>query len=336
MSILIKKFTSLAVFTSLLSITNLIVLDSAQAYYVNFANGDFQDSGDTLNNGSGWEGTGSTDIRGTYSTIDPFPNDAANTLQGVITTACPGTIQTGECTDDDNNSLPRNDDAPTSAGTFNLLGQDQIGATNNIPALQTALGLSANAFSIPREVGDTPILDSEGNPLYRTPKEGSAIYQEITVLPGGDPAGVLLEFNWDFLTNDGEGSEGDKDFGFISISGSGYEQVIVLEDSTGTIPTASGTDFATNTAPYAAYVSEVPLAPGDYVVAFGVVDVDGVSNSSALLIDNFSAREVPFDFSPSTGLLLMTGVFGIRSKYKALAAKGSLKLKPLLSKEYRS
>ena len=312
MSILIKKITSIAVFASLLSVTNLITLDSVQAYYVNFANGDFEDSSDALNNGTGWEGIGSTDIRGTYSSVAPYPNDVANTLQGVITTACPSSIiQAGECIDNDGNGLPRNDDAPTSAGTFNLRGQDQISATNDTPDLQDALGLSANAFSIPREMGDTPILDSNGNPLYRIPKEGSAIYQEITVLPGGDPAGIVLEFNWDFITNDGEGSLGDKDFSFVSITGSGYEQVIVLEDSTGNIPTASGTDFATNTDLYATYLSEVPLTPGNYLVAFGVVDVDGVSNSSALLIDNFSAREVPFEFSPSAGLLLMTGVFGI-------------------------
>ena len=64
--------------------------------------------------------------------------------------------------------------------------------------------------------------------------------------------------------------------------------------------------------PYAAYVSnELALTPGNYRVGFGVVDVDGTDRSSALLVDNFDMREVPFEFSPSTGLLLIASFWGI-------------------------
>ena len=146
--------------------------------------------------------------------------------------------------------------------------------------------------------------------MYRIPKEGSAIFQDIQIVDNGNPTDTLITFNWDFLTNDGGGSLGDKDFGFFSISGNGVEEVIVLEDSTGSIPTASEPDFANNTNTYQPYSSQIDLEPGNYRVGFGVVDVDGSGYSSAFAVDNFNAQEVPFDFSPTTGLGLVAGLIG--------------------------
>ena len=84
--------------------------------------------------------------------------------------------------------------------------------------------------------------------------------------------------------------------------------MIVLEDSAGTIPTASQNNFATNTNLYQAYASaELSLTPGTYRVGFGVVDVDGVGRSSGLLLDEVAMEEVPFEFSPTTGLALVFG-----------------------------
>ena len=297
MIISIQKFTPITIIVSFLGLGSLITANSANAYSVTFSNGDFEDS--TLLDGTtGWTGTGSTDINGTYSQVAPY-----DTQQGIITTACPsGNL--GVCQND------RNDDPGTTTGTFNLRNQDQISASPELATLQTQLGLSANAFALQREINGTPLSDTGGNPLYRTPKEGSAIFQDIQIVDDGNPADTLITFNWDFLTNDGGGSLGDKDFGFFSISGNGVEEVIVLEDSTGSIPTASGTDFVTNANTYQSESLQRNLAPGNYRIGFGVVDVDGSGYSSALAFDNFNAQEVPFEFSPALGIFIVGGIIG--------------------------
>jgi hypothetical protein len=314
MFISIQKITPIAIIASFLSLGSLITANSVNAYGITFSNGDFENS--TLLNGSnGWTGIGSTDIRGTYSGVNP-----SNTQQGVITTACPNSNSTF-C----QNS--RNDDPGTTTGTFNLLGKDQLSASPEIADLQTSLGLSPNALSIFREIGGVKYDGTSGNPiLYRTPKEGSAIFQNITIGSTGNPTDTLFTFNYDFLTNDGAGSLGDKDFGFFSISGNGLQEVISLEDSTGSIPAASGTNYATNTNPYQSRSVRKTLAPGTYKISFGVVDVDGSGNSSAFLLDNFNAEAVPFEFSPTAGLGLVVSIFGLsrlRRKFrndKALAS----------------
>ena len=312
MSIYLKNLIRISSIVSLIGATNMIASNSAQAYTLSFSNGDFETSGDTLSNGSGWEGTGSTNIQGTYSGVTPF-----DTSQGAITTGCPSTIQSGECLDIDGDGQPRNDDSPTAAGTYNLSGQDQISASPETADLQTELGLSANALSIFRTIDGVTYDGSNGGPvLRRTPKEGSAIYQDLTLTDNGsDITDFVLSFNWDFLTNDGSGDLGNKDFGFFSISGpDGYENVFVLEDSTGNITSlnSADTNFATNTNTYDTYTSESLnlTTPGTYRVGFGVVDADGVSYSSGLLVDNFTVEEVPFDFSPTAGLGLVAGIFG--------------------------
>lgn len=297
---------------SIVGVSSLIPFTSAHAYSVNFNNGDFE-SPVNFNDRLGWEGVGDTSRLGTYSTVAPF-----DTNQGVITTACPGTsFPTGECRDN------RNDDTTTTLGQFNNSGNDQISASVEAAGnLQSLLGLSSNSLSIPREIDGVVFDGTNGNPLItRTPKEGSALYQDITITDDGSSINnFTLNFNWDFLTNDGAVNNdpfsfvGDQDFAFVSITGNGVEELYLLEDSTGNIPTvaSNATDFATNTAPYAPYLSEeLALTPGTYRVGFGVLDVDGTDRSSALLVDNFAVQEVPFEFSPAFGLLFMAGFFGL-------------------------
>ena len=303
----LKALISVASISGLVGVSSLIPLNSAYAYSVNFNNGGFEDP-INFNDSSGWEGAGDTSSLGTYSTVSPFDNN-----QGVISTACPGTsFPNGEC---QNN---RNDDTTTTLGQFNNSGNDQISASiESVNNLQSILGLDNNSLSIPREIGGVRFDGTNGNPLItRTPKEGSAIYQDITITNDGSSINnFTLNFNWDFLTNDGADFLGDQDFAFVSITNdSGFEEIFILEDSTGNIPTVASdaTDFANLTSPYAAYISdELALTPGNYRVGFGVVDVDGVDRSSALLVDNFVVQEVPFEFSPAFGLLLMGGFFGI-------------------------
>lgn len=305
MFIFIQKFTPIAIVASFLGLGNLIAANSADAYGITFGgNGDFESS-TSLDGTAGWTGVGSTNIEGTYSQVEPYDSS-----QGVISTGCPSTAKTF-C------NPARNDDPGTTIGTFNLQEKDQLSASPEIHKLQDSLGLSPNALSIPRKIGDVTYDGKNDNPpaLYRTPKEGSAIFQNITVGSTGKPTDTRITFNYDFLTNDGAGRLGNKDFGFVSISainGNGYKEVIPLEDSTGTIPTASSpTNYATNTNPYQSRSLTKTLAPGDYRVGFGVVDIDGSGYSSALAFDNFNAQAVPFDFSPTAGLGLTASIFGL-------------------------
>ena len=301
MFIFIQKFTPIAIVASFLSLGNLITANSADAYGITFGgNVDFESS-TSLNGTAGWTGVGSTDIRGTYSQVEPYDSS-----QGVISTGCPSTAK-AFC------NPARNDDPGTTTGTFNLREQDQLSASPEIATLQTSLGLSPNALSIPREIDGVTYDGKTGNPpaLYRTPKEGSAIFQNIKIVDDGNEIATRLTFDYDFLTNDGAGRLGNKDFGFFSISGNGTQEVIPLEDSTGTIPTASGSNYRTNTNLYQSRSLTKTLAPGDYQVGFGVVDVDGSGYSSALAFDNFNAQAVPFDFSPTAGLGLVAGIFGL-------------------------
>ena len=210
----LKTLIALASITGTVGMSSLMTFDSAHAYSVNFNNGGFEDpiNFNDTSFADGWEGAGDISVQGTYSTVAPCPNDAGNTLQGVITTACPGTSQPGECLNN------RNDDTTTTLGQFNNSGNDQISSSVEIANnLQSILGLSNNSLAIPREIDGVPLTDTEGNPLFRTPKEGSAIYQDIAITDDGSSVNnFTLNFNWDFLTNDGTDILGDQDFAFVS------------------------------------------------------------------------------------------------------------------------
>ena len=67
MSISLSKFASVSFFASILSIGNLITLNSADAYSITpVINGNFNDS-NLLDGTTGWTGVGSTEIGGIYT-----------------------------------------------------------------------------------------------------------------------------------------------------------------------------------------------------------------------------------------------------------------------------
>ena len=297
-------------------LSNVIAVNPAQAFSVTFDNTGFEDSGDGNDTGgfTGWTTTGDTSIQSSFQTISPI----SGSYQALITNGCPGTAQTGECFDSNNPSVARNDDNPTTAGEFNYSGNDQISASVQKPDLQTFFGLSGNDLSIARENGI-----SSGN---RTPKEGSGIKQDITIVISNEDVangtnGFKLNFNWGFLTNDANNvTAGDQDFAFFSFydTASSPGDIIVLADSDNSnLPTPTADDFAYDNLNY--YVannqydySVSGLSAGTYTynLGLGVVDVDNVDRSSALLVDNFNVQQVPFEFSPTAGIALMLGLFG--------------------------
>ena len=289
------------------SFAGLIAANPASAMDL-FLNSGFEDDF------NGWETLGDTSTQSTFQGLNP-----RNTSQGLLTTSCPATpFPSGECFDTQNPSNFRQDDPAggNNNRTFNFSGRDQGDANGNNfnqdGNLQNFLNLPSNSLNIPRKGGTI-----SGT---RTPKEGSAIKQTITVEDGS-----IITFDWNHLTNDGtDPILGNQDYSFVTIYNTqdvrDDRTIQILGDSTGDITTpidGSQTEFEKANDGYRFFSSE-PLDAGTYVVGAGVVDVDGTGISSGLLLDNFEV--VPFDFSATTGLGLVAGVFGLsrlRRRFKS-------------------
>ena len=297
----------------LFSLANLVTSNPVKAFTVDFQNTDFE------NNFTGWNITGDASIQQDFQGTNPISGNN----QALITTSCPNTaFAGGVCFDTQNPANPRFDDPDASNNrTFNYSGFDQTDANgNNTPNnLQTFLGLDANSLNIART--DSVV------PGFRTPEEGSAIKQTITV---DEP--FTLSFDWNYLTNDGTNTIlGNQDFSFLTLYPEGSDlntrTLEILGDSIGAITTpidVAQTDFE-KVGGYFPYVSDV-LEPGTYVVGLGVVDVDGTGISSGLLLDNFAVQEIPFDFSATTGLGIVAGIFGLtrlRRRFRVHTSKST-------------
>ena len=286
---------------------SLVNIEPVVAFDVTFDNKGFESSVD-INNSTGWEGKGDVSVQNDSFQVDPVEND----FQAVITTGRNSTV----------------DDPATSAGTFNFSGFDPVTATSDdgADALQDALDLPTGALSIQRS-------GSADDDFFRTAKEGSAIYQDITVsftqedIDNGYNI-FELDFNWAYLSNDGvvDPRLGEQDFSFFTVynvtSPIGDRSIEVLDSSdlaTINVPHSNGNDFQdvnttyydTNNI-YTGYTSDpiTTTEPQTYRVGFGVVDVDGSDRTSALLVDNFGVRQVPFEFSPSAGIAFVFGLIG--------------------------
>ncbi len=304
-----------------LAISNFIAVNPVQAFNVTLTNTGFEDSGDGMNTGgfTGWTTTGDASINSSFQGITP----TADNYQALITNSCPTTAET-LCS---SSGSPVIDDDPRAAGAFNYSGNDQTNASSQDiekPTLQefelqSFFGLDNNGLSVPRENGTVT--------GFRTPKEGSGIKQDITIEISSDDVtkgtnGFTVSFNWAYFTNDGKNDMfGDQDFAFLSLyepAVTSPDELIVLADSDATLTSPTSDNFVyQDTTYYTANnqfnysVTGLPAGTYTYTLGFGVVDVDGPDRSSALLLDNLVVQQVPFEFSPSLGLILMAGFFGI-------------------------
>ena len=313
----------------LLTISNIVFINPANAFNVNFSNGGFESN---LND---WSPTGDVTTNTGIDGVSPISGNN----QAIINTGY-------------RNLNDRIDDRDSSGGIYLDFNQsntaDPIDADNladNNPLsgdLQSFLGLNTDAFSIAR---------SDSLPGFRLPKEGSGMYQDIVVTITQTDVdqgknGFNLDFNWAYLSNDGKSPDfGNQDFSFVSIAanptGGSIDQsdsrftdgiIELLGDSDGdirdgngnidTYPSASNDFIHSDTGFYDTnnvYTESITgLAPGTYSyrVGFGVVDVDNLDRTSALLVDNFGVRQVPFEFSPTLGLLAVGSVFGLKTAWQ--------------------
>ncbi len=309
----------------LITISNLLLINPAHAFDITFSNGGFDEP---LPDGSlnSWSSAGDATFNTGIDTVNPLSNPS----QAIVTTGYRDGV---------NN---RSDDAGFD---FNQSGIDPIDADtlieNNTGSgdLQSFLNLDTSAFRIAR---------SDNLSGFRTPKEGSGIYQDIIVsISSADVSSgsnsFNLSFNWAYLSNDGKSPDfGSQDFSFVSIAnapnntGDGFLNdsnfasglVTTLGDSDQDIYAPNGTVINPNgdndfihhnidnyTTNNLETLTLTGLGEGTYRyrVGFGVVDVDNYDRSSALLVDNLSAKQVPFDFSPSAGLLIIAGIFGLKT-----------------------
>jgi hypothetical protein len=283
-----------------------VFVDAAGAFGVTFNNGGFE------NSTSGWSTIGDVTTNGGINGVNPIGSNS----QAIITNSY---INSG--TRNDNNGW-----------NFNQSGTNPVDADtiSNGSDLQTHLGLGINALSIDR----SPAVPG----FPRTSKEGSGMFQDITInITADDVAkgkdGFILRFNWAYLTNDGKDNTyglGNQDYSFVSIynTNSPSDAITLLGDSSQTISTPnasndyahSTTNYYTSGNRYSQSFSGLGVGNHTYRVGFGVVDVDGVDRSSALLLDEFGVQEIPFEFSPSLGIFIVAGMVGcdrLRRKFKS-------------------
>ncbi|GAB4554263.1 MAG: hypothetical protein Tsb0014_47340 [Pleurocapsa sp.] len=315
-----KSISQVATTLGLITVSNLILIDSAGAFSVTLENGGFESA---IGGGSqnGWNTIGDVTTIGAIDSISPL----GGSNQAIITTS----YIKGNYIDPIGN---RNDDSDFN---FNQSLTNPVSADTNPNAdfLQEHFGFDTNAFSIPRTSATI------GDP--RTSKEGSGMYQDFTVTLDSGETGFKISFDWSYLTNDGSTSSGgEQDFGFWSlgqIDGSTYttafsgtgnpsDQIEVLKSSSGSISAPSADhdyvstfDYATNgTKNYT--VDGLTAGTYTYRVGYGVVDVDSVDRTSALLLDELNIQQVPFEFSPTLGIFIVGGMIGcdrIRRQYQA-------------------
>ena len=308
-----KKIPSII---GLLGVISLLSISPAQAANITFDNTDFE------SDFTGWTTVGDTSIQELFEGLLQYENK-----QALIGTGCPNTAigrcgDSGAARNDDLDLLPDNFAGTESSGGgyFNFSGNSQVDADGDpytgsfsTNLLQDFLGLGQSSLHIPRE---NATLSGT-----RTPKEGSAIRQTITV-----DTPFTVSFNWSFLTNDesdvgnADGVDfGDRDYSFVSLydTNSSIESrnVEILAD-TGDTTLSSNTSFTSGThtggngtGDYNSYTS-AHLPAGTYVVGLGVVDVDGDERTSGLFVDNFVIQEVPFEFSPAMGIFIVAGMVG--------------------------
>lgn len=161
-----KSLVSVATTIGFVAIGNFVSIDAANAFSVTFGNGDvntFTNSGfESSTNGWSTYGDVTTIGSGIVSGNGTSVNPVSGSNQAIITNS----YSIGSDRDDDN-SL-----------TFNQSGIDPLDAdtitTNHTGEdLQTSLGLDTDAFSIDRD----PAVSG----FPRTSKEGSGMFQDITV-----------------------------------------------------------------------------------------------------------------------------------------------------------
>ncbi|MCA2588141.1 MAG: PEP-CTERM sorting domain-containing protein, partial [Microcystis sp. M34BS1] len=125
--------------------------------------------------------------------------------------------------------------------------------------------------------------------------EGSAIKQTITA-----NAGDILSFSWNFLTDEDAADVDYRDFAFFTLNNTLYS----LADTQSSFPINPSFSHLTKETGYQPYTITISVS-GDYILGFGVVDVDktgggNATGNSALLVDNIKLTNIAKVPEPDT------------------------------------
>ena len=240
----LNQFFAIATSTlGIITLGNLVSINAANAFGVTFQNTNFDDPNDGSGTLANWSTHGDVSTAGDINYTSPggtvSPISGAN--QAIITTGYVDGTYDGTERDDD------------GSFEFNQSGFNPLDADTNSNSgdLQSQLGFGVNAFSIPRTGSILP------DP--RTTKEGSAMYQDFTITLDGSEDNFTINFNWAYVTNDGDdpdGLGGESDFAFWSlgqVNGTDYttvfsstdsptNEIAVLDSSGGSIVPPTGND----------------------------------------------------------------------------------------------
>ena len=338
LSIIITTFGSVAA-------GNLIFINSANAFSVTFDNSGFESNlnSDVNNNPKNtWNTIGDVTNTGNVNTgsgnVADYIQPTQGSNQAVITTGyTPGDYAAPIFNRNDDNGL-----------NFNQSGTQPVSADTNPDAdvLQDFLSLDTNALSIDRSISNSPLGDfrtsKEGSGMFQefdvTLGAGETSFtvsfdwafssNDGTTDLGGDQDFAF----WSLGQIDGNGSYTSVFNGSEDGIDDAFDtnEIFVLrssgEDDTNTItPATTADDYiysydypganninSTNNANTRQFYTVSGLTPGQnytYQIGFGVVDVDGLDRTSALLIDNVEV--IPFEFSPTFGLAFVASIFGL-------------------------
>lgn len=133
-----------------------------------------------------------------------------------------------------------------------------------------------------------------------TPVNGTALSQTVTV-----PAGAVLTYDWNFLSDELNESATFNDFAFFTVSGAAYLLASRNSSTWDLVSPPAGfdgqTDWATGTYTFA--------AAGTYTFGFGVLNVGDSGHNSALLLDGVAIAVPEPAFAaaalPLAGLVLL-------------------------------
>jgi hypothetical protein len=189
--------------------------------------------------------------------------------------------------------------------TVDLVGWDTLGDAS----VQGGAALLSNAYDAADDNGnsfnfsgtaavDAPVLEAAAGlasgTLSSTGWDGSLLQQSFAV-----NAGDTLSFNWNFLSNEPGQNDIRPDFAFVVING-----VLTQLGSVALATTQPGLNgFAAQTG-WSTF-SQTFASAGNVTLALGVVDVDDVTVSSALLVDQVTLAAVP---EPGALVLLGAGL----------------------------
>lgn len=209
---------------------------------------------------------------------------------------------------------------PAKAATIDFTSSSWNNFGDVSPNANGGVSMSTNALLD----DDFPNADSDynfsGNAAVESPnlENNLGVTPDIAATEGSGTRNTTISFSkeatftfdWTFQTNENPGGldsvKPENDYAFISING----MQTILAD-------IAGSSFSPSASNYGNEVSgtfTTTLAAGNYDIAFGVVDREDFNRSSALIVSNADAEEVP---EPLTILGSVAAIaFGVKFKQK--------------------